>query len=1135
LSNLTQLLERYRDDQRVARIAQLLDSPGDPARVQLAGLSGSLDCFLLAGLYQRRGGHHLVIAEDKEEAAYLQNTVANLLKPKPVRFFPDSFKRPLYFEVLEPNNVLQRTETINYLTHSRAKGEIVVTYPEALFEQVVAPEVLNKTRIEIRKDETLDLPTIIEVMAEYGFKREDFVYEPGQFSIRGGIVDIYSYGNEYPYRVELFDDEVESIRTFDPLTQLSVRNISEVSIVPNINTKFGRGEKVSLFRVLPANTTLWVRDLQIILDKLANAFEKAEAFAQTITVLDKDQQADIFRDRAFIRPGEVAGDVAGQPIVLLTKRQQPIEVTERIEIDAKPQPSFNKNFELLIRNLNDNQASGLENFIFTDNPKQIERFYAIFNDLEAHVQFHPAMEAIHQGFVDADQRVACYTDHQIFERFHRYRLNRGFTKDQAISLKMLRELEPGDFVVHIDHGVGRFSGLEKISVGGQTQEAVRIVYKNNDLLYVGINSLHKLSKFSGKDGQVPRLDKIGSDAWKKTKARAKRKVKDMAGELIKLYAKRKATDGHAFPPDGYLQNELEASFIYEDTPDQLKATNDVKEDMMQPHPMDRLICGDVGFGKTEVALRGAFKAVVDGKQVAVLVPTTILALQHYRTFKERLEEFGATVDYVNRFRTSKQKKETARKLAEGKVDIIIGTHALLNKDFKFKDLGLLIIDEEQKFGVAAKEKLRSLKVNVDTLTLTATPIPRTLQFSLMNARDLSVIRTPPPNRQPIHTEVRAFNEELIRDAIYYEVHRGGQVFFVHNRVKNLADITAMIKRMCPDVSVTSAHGQLESKDLEEKLIDFIDRRYEVLVCTNIIETGLDIPNANTIIINNAHQFGMSDLHQLRGRVGRSNKKAFCYLLAPPLSVLTPEARKRLRTLEEFSDLGSGFEIAMKDLDIRGAGNLLGAEQSGFIADIGYETYQRIIEEAVRELKEKEFKDIFAAELERKNDYVREVTIDTDTEMHMPDDYVSNIQERLRLYTELDNIESEDELTAFAEALQDRFGPIPDEVDELFEGLRLRWVCRELGFERVVLKNKTLRAFFVENPQSLYYETQRFKELTQLIATQGKLLGLNLKQSHRHLLVVKEGVPSVRAARNLLKGLAEKVEKQLANAEEEAKA
>ena len=933
----------------------------------------------------------------------------------------------------------------------------------------------------------------------------------------------------------MFDEEVESIRTFDPLTQLSVRNISEISIVPNINTKFGRGEKVSLFRVLPQNTTLWIRDFQIILDKLATAFEKAEAFAKTVTVLDADEQAEVFRDRAFIRPGEVAGDVEGQPIVLLTQRQQPLEISETIKINAKPQPSFNKNFELLIRNLNENQAGGLENFIFTDNPKQVERFYAIFNDLEAHVQFHPAMEAIHRGFVDEDQRVACYTDHQIFERFHRYRLNRGFTKDQAISLKMLRELEPGDFVVHIDHGVGRFSGLEKISVGGQTQEAVRIVYKNNDLLYVGINSLHKLSKFSGKDGQVPRLDKIGSDTWKKTKAKAKKKVKDMAGELIKLYAKRKATDGHAFPPDGYLQNELEASFIYEDTPDQLKATNDVKEDMMQPHPMDRLICGDVGFGKTEVALRGAFKAVVDGKQVAVLVPTTILALQHYRTFKERLEEFGATVDYVNRFRTSKQKKETARKLREGEVDIIIGTHAMLNKDFKFKDLGLLIIDEEQKFGVAAKEKLRSLKVDVDTLTLTATPIPRTLQFSLMNARDLSVIRTPPPNRQPIHTEVRAFNEELIRDAIYYEVHRGGQVFFVHNRVKNLADITAMIQRMCPDVSVTSAHGQLESKDLEEKLIDFIDRRYEVLVCTNIIETGLDIPNANTIIINNSHQFGMSDLHQLRGRVGRSNKKAFCYLLAPPLSVLTPEARKRLRTLEEFSDLGSGFEIAMKDLDIRGAGNLLGAEQSGFIADIGYETYQRIIEEAVRELKEKEFKDIFAAELERKNDYVREVTIDTDTEMHMPDDYVSNIQERLRLYTELDNLETEAELEAFAKALEDRFGPIPAQVDELFEGLRLRWVCRELGFERISLKEKVLRAFFVEDPQSLYYETQRFKELTQLIATQGKLLGLNLKQSHRHLLVVKTGVPSVRAARNLLKGLAEKVEKKLEKAEEEAEA
>lgn len=1116
------ILQQYATDARVVRVHELLTGAATP-RLQLTGMVGALECFLISGYYQQYQGHHLIIATDKEEAAYIQNTIAGLLDPKPIRFFPDSFKRPLYFEVLNTNNALQRTETINHITSGIGKGEIVVTYPEALFEKVVAPQLLDETRITIKKGESVDVSTIIEVMAEYGFKREDFVYEPGQFSIRGGIVDIFSYGNDYPYRIELFDEEVESIRTFDPLSQLSVRNIGEVSIVPNINTKFSQEQKVSLFHVLPEGTVIWLRDYQLLVDKLQEAFEKAEAYAKTISVMDEGELAEIFRDRAFIRPGEVKQDVDAHPIVFISNSRQVIPVEHDIPSNARPQPSFNKNFELLIRNLNENAGEGLTNFIFTDNPKQVERFYSIFNDLDAQVAFYPLVRPIHQGFIDPDQRIACYTDHQIFERFHRYKLKKGFSKDRALNLKMLRELQPGDFVVHIDHGVGRFSGLEKIDNAGKTQEAVRLVYKNNDLLYVGINSLHKLSKFSGKDGHLPRLDKIGGDSWKNLKARTKKKMKDLAGELIKLYAKRKATPGHAFPPDNYLQNELEASFIYEDTPDQLKSTNDVKEDMMKPHPMDRLICGDVGFGKTEIAIRGAFKAVADNKQVAVLVPTTILALQHYRTFRDRLKEFGVNVDYVNRFRSAKEKKEVFAKCAEGKVDILIGTHAILNKSLKFKDLGLLIIDEEQKFGVAAKEKLRNLKVNVDTLTLTATPIPRTLQFSLLSARDLSVIRTPPPNRQPIHTELRVFNDELIQEAILYEVHRGGQVFFVHNRVKSLPDITAMVKRLCPDVDIAMAHGQMDPKELERVLMSFIDREVEVLVCTNIIETGLDIPNANTMLINNAHQFGMSDLHQLRGRVGRSNQKAFCYLLAPPLSVLTPEARKRLRTLEEFSDLGSGFDISMRDLDIRGAGNLLGAEQSGFIADIGYETYQRILDEAIRELKQKDFKDVFAEELEKTEDFVRDVQIDTDTEMLIPDEYVINIQERLSLYTELDEIETEEALERFRTALRDRFGPIPDEVEELFDGLRLRWVCRRLGFERVVLKGKKLRCFFVEDPQSAYYESKRFQELTQLIATEGKLIGLSLKQGQRFLMMIKDGVKSLSAARDLLCRLEGKME------------
>lgn len=1116
------LLERYAESPRVAEIARICQE-GTAPRLQLKGLAGALESFLLSATYRHAGGHYLVVATDKEEAAYIQNSIAALLPKKQVRLLPDSFRRPLYFEVLDPTNVLLRTETINYLTHSKSKGEIVVTYPEALFEQVVAPAELTNARIELSKGETLDVDTIIDVLVEYGFKRQEFVYEPGQFSIRGGIVDIFSYGNEYPYRIELFDDEIESIRTFDPLQQLSVDKVEYVSIVPNINTKFSREQKTSIFEVLPENTTIWMKDFQLLMDRLNECFRRAEEFGKNLTVIDDQELAQIFRDRAFIRPGEVLEDVKDKPIVFFTNYKQSLPIDHTIDCRAKPQPSFNKNFDLLIRNLLENTSGGITNYIFASNPKQIERFYSIFKDLDAGVRWEPIPIAIHAGFIDPDMQSACYTDHQIFERYHRYRLRKGFTKDKAMNLRMLRDLVPGDLVVHLDHGVGRFSGLEKLDIAGRSQESVRLIYKNNDVLYVGINSLHKLSKYSGKDGALPRLDKIGGEAWKNLKSRTKKKMKDMAGELIKLYAQRKATPGHAFPPDGHLQNELEASFIYEDTPDQLKATNAVKEDMMKASPMDRLICGDVGFGKTEIALRAAFKAAIDGKQVAVLVPTTILALQHFRTFKERLEPFGVTVDYVNRFRTAKEKTQIYKDLKSGKIDLLIGTHAILSKKVEFKDLGLLVIDEEQKFGVKAKEKLRAMQVNVDTMTLTATPIPRTMQFSLMNARDMSVLRTAPPNRQPIHTEVRQFSDEVIKEALENEVFRGGQAFFVHNRVKNLEDIVVMLRKLCPDVQFATAHGQMDPKKLEQTLMEFIDRRYDVLVCTNIIETGLDIANANTILINNAHQFGLSDLHQLRGRVGRSNKKAFCYLIAPPLSVLTPEARKRLRTLEEFSDLGSGFNIAMKDLDIRGAGNLLGGEQSGFIADIGYETYQRILEEAVRELKQGEFKDVFAEQLTEASDFVREVNIETDTEMLIPTGYVESTQERLRLYQELDAIPDEEGLQQFAAGLADRFGAVPKQVEELFDGLRLRWQCRRLGFERLVLKNNRLICFFVEDAQSMYYDSAAFRALSGIIAKEGALRGLKLKQTPRRLSVSKERVASLSTAQDVLEGLVKKME------------
>lgn len=1120
------MLEVFRQDKRTGKIVKALSqtkqsASAKPARLQLKGMVGSQECFVLSGTIIADAGHHLFIATDKEDAAYIQNTLEGIFHERSVRFFPDSFRRPMNFEVLDNTNMLQRTETINKVT-AAVGSEIIVTYPEALFEKVVAPKFLEEHRVEMKVGEDLDVPTLTDVLVEFGFVREDFVYEPGQFSIRGGIVDVFSYGNDYPYRIELFDEEVESIRTFDPTTQLSVKSIAHLSIIPNIHTRFEQTQKVSLFSVLNENTTIWIKDFQMLIDRLQMCLDKAAEFSKGLTILDEGDLATIFRDRAFIRPDEVVDDIEEYNLVFIGSSKVPVETDEILTYSARPQPSFNKNFNLLIDNFKKNSKAGIENFLFTDSTKQIERFYAIFEDLEAHVEFHPITKAIHEGFIDPDLNIACYTDHQIFQRFHRYRLKKGFTKDKAMSLRMLRELKPGDFVTHIDHGVGRFSGLEKIDINGHIQESVRIFYKNNDVLYVSINSLHKITQYVGKEGTVPKLNKLGSDAWKRLKARTKKKVKDIAGELIKLYAKRKASEGHAFPEDGYMQNELEASFLYEDTPDQFSATNDVKADMMKPSPMDRLICGDVGFGKTEVAMRATFKAVVGGKQVAILVPTTILALQHYRTFHERLKEFSVSVDYINRFRTAKEKREIFNRLKEGTLDVVIGTHGLLGKDVGFKDLGLFIIDEEQKFGVAAKEKLRNLKVNVDTLTLTATPIPRTMQFSLMAARDLSIIRTPPPNRQPIHTEVRIFSEELIREAVYYEVNRGGQVFFVHNRVKSLPDIAAIIQRLCPDVDVGVAHGQMEARSLEKALLSFIEKKFDVLVCTNIIETGLDIPNANTMIINNAHQFGMSDLHQLRGRVGRSNQKAFCYLFSQPMSVLTSDARKRLKALEEHSELGSGFEIAMRDLDIRGAGNLLGAEQSGFISDIGYETFQRILAEAIQELKENEFRELFQEELGKNRTYVKEVQIETDVEMLIPDEYVQNIQERLSLYTQLDALETEEEIDDFTKMLVDRFGKLPKQVKELFDGLRLRWHCRRLGFERVILKNNKLRCYFIDNPQSPYYESPIFNQIIAFLPVGGKELGLQLKQSHKYLIIIKEGVASLKASELLLKKLESKL-------------
>ena len=1120
MSNIQELIQVYKKDRRTHDIHKL--TSGDIlARIWLSGLSGALDCFVLLGLYASQKGSHIYLASDKEEAAYIQNTLQSLVENKSIHFFPDSFKRPMQYDELDKNNVLIRTEAINKIHTAKGKKQILVTYPEAIFEKAVDPSFLDKDKILIEKNATLDINTMIELLVMYGFERVEFVYQPGQFSIRGGIIDIFSYGNEWPYRIEMFDIEVESIRTFNPVSQLSVQEINTVSIIPNINNKFTQDQKISIFNVFGPETCIWIKEPDLLVEKLQLCFEKIESFADSIAAKTEEELKEIFAERAFIYPAQIVEEVSACHIITLGKSEL-IKTKDEIVFDTASQPVFNKNFNLLIENLRENTKKEYTNFIFTDSVKQIERFYNIFEDMGVQLQFHPLHKSVHSGFIDHKNKLACYTDHQIFERFHRYKLRQGFTEDMAISLKMLKELVPGDYVTHIDHGIGRYSGLETIEINGHKQETVRLVYQNNDILYVGINSLHKISRYVGKDGTEPKLNKIGGDAWKALKRKTKAKVKDIAKELIKLYAQRKASKGFAFPPDGYLQTELEASFIYEDTPDQLTATQDVKADMEREYPMDRLICGDVGFGKTEVAIRAAFKAVVAGKQVAILVPTTILALQHFKTFSERLKEFGATVEYINRFRTTKEKTEVLKGVEDGKVEILIGTHALLGKGIKFKNLGLLIIDEEQKFGVAAKEKIRSMQVNVDTLTLTATPIPRTLQFSLMAARDLSIIRTPPPNRQPIYTERRVFSEELIKDSIYYEVQRGGQVFFVHNRVKSLYEMADMIRQLCPDVSVAAAHGQLEAHELENTLLDFIDGKYDVLVCTNIIETGLDIPNANTMIINNAHQFGMSDLHQLRGRVGRSNKRAFCYLFAPPLSVLTSDARKRIKTLEEFSDLGSGFQIAMKDMDIRGAGNLLGAEQSGFIADIGYETYQKILEEAVVELKETEYKDLFQEENAKKQSFVRDVDIDTDIEMLIPDSYVSNIQERLNLYTELDKLVAEEDIQKFGDMLKDRFGKLPSQINELFDGLRLRTIAKKLGFERIILKNRKMNCYFVTNPQSIYYETPVFHGIMKYVSSEGHFKGFAMKQSNNYLILTKENVKTLKEARGLLDGILEQV-------------
>ncbi len=1109
--NLEFLLERFGQSPRTQQIADRIVLPL-PQKISCAHLSGSASSFLFASLYQlpQLSAHnHLIILEDAEEAAYFHNDIENLLNPIDLFYFPTSFKSNKNFNIQSSSHVMLRTEMLTRFATGGNK-KIIITYPEALMEKVVQAETLAGNIILIKVNDRLDTDALMERLVSLGFERTDFVYEPGQFAMRGGIFDIYSFGNEKPYRVELFGQDVDSIRIFDPETQLSERKLLQVSIIPNADAEFEDTDKISFFDFIPANTIVYTSNWQLFLDRFQDHEDNLRLFMdrKDDTSIQKEIDDKVIQHSVddFTSFVEAEGKLKQFTLVELAHASTIPDPTFTIHFDSKPQPSFNRQFDLLIKDLSAHDLAKHQIYIFAENPKQLERLYSIFLDLKAEINFVPIAKSLHQGFVSTDLGIVVYTDHQIFQRYHKYKIKQAYNKSKAITLRALKELQPGDFVVHMDHGVGVFSGLQKIENGGHTQEAVRIIYRDNDILYVNISSIHKISKYTGKEGHVPKINKLGSDVWVKLKEKTKGKVKEIAFDLIKLYAERKAMEGFAHSSDNYMQIELEASFIYEDTPDQGKAVADVKKDMESPHPMDRLVCGDVGFGKTEVAIRAAFKTCIDGRQAAVLVPTTILAYQHFKTFSERLKDFPVTVEFMNRFKSAKEKKEILKKVEEGKIDIIIGTHGLIAKDVKFKDLGLLVIDEEQKFGVAHKEKIKTFKTNVDCLTLTATPIPRTLQFSLMGARDLSIINTPPPNRQPIQTEVLIFNEDVIRDAIYFEIERGGQVFFIHNRVNGLPEMAQLLKSLCPDLSIGFAHGQLEGHELEERIFDFITKKYDVLVCTNIVESGVDIPNVNTILINNAHQFGLSDLHQLRGRVGRSNRKAFCYLIAPSISTLPGDARKRLQTLEQHAELGSGFQIAMRDLDIRGAGNMLGGEQSGFMIEIGFEMYQKILDEAIRELKRTSFKEVFKDEISQQDDFVQDCTIETDLEILIPDHYVEQIAERLVLYTRLDHCRDEEELIRFHDEMQDRFGPIPLCVEDLFTTVRCRKMSVELGFERLTLKQKTLRCYFVNNPDSPYFESALFQSI--LFHIQTKTNKSHLKQTGKNFLLITEHVESM---------------------------
>ncbi|MFQ3174368.1 MAG: transcription-repair coupling factor (superfamily II helicase), partial [Flavobacterium sp.] len=1090
----------------------------NPVKIQLDGLLGSSVSFITRALFKKAERPFLVVLNDKEEAAYYLNDLEQMIGEKDVLFYPGSYRRPYQIEDTDNANVLLRAEVLNRI-NSRKKPAVIVSYPEALFEKVVTRKDLEKNTLKVSVGDKISIDFINEVLFEYEFKRVDFITEPGEFSVRGGIVDVFSFSNDNPYRIEFFGNEVDSIRSFDVGTQLSIEIQKKITIIPNVENKVFLESRESFLDYISEKTVIFIQNTEGLLSQLDKQFARAE---EAFEKLSKDIKHASPEQLFLNHPAFIKRALAFSIVELSSK---PIfKIAKKFEFHIQPQPSFNKQFDLLLNNLNENHFNGYKNYLFCSSENQAKRFDDIFETLdEANAenirkQYNTIVLPLYQGFVDEENQITCYTDHQIFERYHKFNIKSSYSKKQNITLKELTTLSVGDYVTHIDHGIGRFGGLQKIQVENRTQEAIKLVYADNDIVYVSIHSLHKISKYAGKDGTPPKIYKLGSNAWKVLKQKTKARVKHVAFNLIQLYAKRRLDKGFRFAPDSYLQNELESSFIYEDTPDQTKSTQEVKADMESDRPMDRLVCGDVGFGKTEVAIRAAFKAVDNSKQVAILVPTTILAYQHYRTFTERLKDMPVSIGYLNRFRTAKQKAETLKLLAEGKLDIVIGTHQLVNKSVVFKDLGLLIVDEEQKFGVNVKDKLKTIAANVDTLTLTATPIPRTLQFSLMAARDLSVITTPPPNRYPIDTNVVGFSEELIRDAISYEIQRNGQVFFINNRIENIKEVAGMIQRLVPNARVGIGHGQMEGKKLEELMLAFMNGEFDVLVATTIIESGLDVPNANTIFINNANNFGLSDLHQMRGRVGRSNKKAFCYFICPPYSAMTDDARKRIQALEQFSELGSGFNIAMKDLEIRGAGDLLGGEQSGFINEIGFDTYQKILNEAIDELKETEFKDLYPAEndIETK-EYVKDLQIDTDFELLFSDEYINNVTERLSLYNELASVKDEEELQLFQKKLIDRFGPMPPRAIALMNSIRIKWIATSVGIERLVMKQGKMIGYFVADQQSDYYKSKRFMAVMQFVQKHSSICKIKEKETKNglRLLLTFENVKSTRKALELM--------------------